>query len=75
MTSRQDWLAHGMDAGWTAPAVARWKRWPMIRHVRTIVYGLAQILVEEEWESIGFVSGGYAEWLTYGRWRGWEASA
>lgn len=75
MTDHQEWLEHGHDAGWSVPAVPRWKRWPLIRHIRALVRAAAQILVEEEWENIGFVSGGYAEWLTYGRWRGWEASA
>lgn len=69
-----EWLEKGRRNGWHAqrPKAAPWKRWPVIRHARSIILaaGMAR------WYTHGpgqfGIPTGYDEWALYGIWKGWE---
>lgn len=72
MTSIEDWKVSGDELGYTMPRAPRWKRLPIIRHVRTI-YAACMV---ELWYSNGpgviGVRTGADDWVLWGMWRGLE---
>lgn len=72
MTDMDRWIEDGVNFGWTMPVVPRWKRWPIIRHIRT--------WLEMRRVNAWYVHGpgrlgcrsGMDEWILYGMWHGKE---
>lgn len=59
--------------GWGMPYVSKWKRLPIIRHIRALFYSANLSIFENYWrETHGYEEGGYDDWVIYGMWRGWE---
>ena len=54
--------------GWTVPASPRWKRLPVIRHLRAIAYGFR---VESEGRACRRFPTGHQIWMHNIIWRGW----
>lgn len=66
------WYVDGEDHGWLMPPVARWKRLPVIRHVRAMLATLAVDEHEALWRAAGLIPTGYDRWVIYGIWYGLE---
>ena len=66
------WAIVGLRNGWTMPGAPRWKRLPVIRHVRVIYHVARLTLWRRHWEARGYVPHGYDDWVLAGMWRGWE---
>lgn len=67
------WGLAGADNDWYMPRVSFWKRWPIIRHVRTLH---AAWQVHRHYEVytgvLGMTPTGHDDWVLYGMWRGYE---
>lgn len=67
-----EWHYAGIENGWTMPCVPRWKRLPIIRHIRTLWGSLSVAF----WYALGpgsiGIETGYDDWVLYGMWRGLE---
>lgn len=68
-----EWGLIAANNDWYMPRVSRWKRWPVVRHVRTL---RAAMRVHRHYQIytglMGMASTGYDEWVLYGMWRGYE---
>ena len=66
------WREMGRQRGWTLPPKPeRWRLLPVVRHVR---FALASVQVARHyalWNSLGYFSTGYDEWVLYAIRRGW----
>lgn len=73
-TDVERWWFDGGKNGWEMPSAPRWKRLPIIRHVRAI---FGAIMVERWYHSgpglIG-IRTGYDEWVLFGIWHGLEGA-
>ena len=70
--TREEWLNHGREYDYHSPApAARWKRLPIVRHLRTIV----ESVKVEAWYNFGpgsiGIRTGFDDWVLFGMWRGW----
>ena len=73
-TDLELWSKDAREFGWTMPAAPRWKRLPIIRHVRTW-WNAYQI---HRWYTAGpgmiGLRSGYDNWVLFGIWHGLEQS-
>lgn len=73
MSEMEQWLKDGAENGWQMPTAPRWKRLPIIRHLRAIYW---HNKVERHYRmcaALGMVGRtGYDEWVVYGIWHGME---
>lgn len=67
-----EWIKAGEENGWTMPTAPKWKKIPVIRHIRTFY----NFFWTEVWYSSGpgmiGLRTGYDEWVLWGMWRGLE---
>lgn len=68
-----DWLVTGTANGWTMPSAPRWKRLPIIRHVRALIEARR---VDDWYETgpgaLGAFRTGSDAWVVLGIWLGME---
>jgi hypothetical protein len=72
MSVSPDWIKTGRDLGWQRPTAPRWKRLPVIRHIRAIRAAIAVDRHERFYRSIGLIPTGYDQWVIHGIWHGYE---
>ena len=67
------WHEQKAHHGWKLPPpAARWKRLPVIRHIRAAFLSVAVELHYSRWASVGFFGRtGYDRWVIYAIYRGW----
>lgn len=66
------WATDGVRLGWQMPPAPRWKRLPIVRHLRAV---WAAFMVERHYSRMGGLLGlrtGYDEWVLFGIWHGQE---
>ena len=60
------WKIDGEENGWRLPDdVPRWKRLPVIRHIRFIYYSVQIERHNRFWSSLGKMPSGYDEWYLH----------
>lgn len=67
-----DWFLAMEENNWQMPTAPRWKRWPIIRHLRAC---RAAIMVKHHNSlllSLGFIPSGFDRWVVAGIWGGME---
>jgi hypothetical protein len=72
MEPMNDWEVAAAENGWEMPPAPKWKRLPIIRHVRAI--WLSQQVARHNYfyGQIGLAPTGYDEWVCAGIWQGKE---
>jgi hypothetical protein len=60
------WKKDGEDFGWIMPSAPWWKKLPVVRHVRAIIYRVEVRQWNAAMRSVGMVRSGYDEWVLYG---------
>lgn len=68
----EKWETDGQRYEWKMPSAPRWKRLPIIRHIRALKLKVA---VERHYSAgIGMIGirSGYDDWVIYGVWYGLE---
>ena len=66
----REWRETGDRCGWEMPTAARWKRLPVVRHVRAI---RAAFAVERHYRAFPWgIRTGYDEWVLWGMAHGLE---
>lgn len=72
MTDLDLWEKKAREYSWTMPSAPRWKRLPIVRHIRTY-WNMIQV---ERWYANGpgyiGLRTGYDEWALFGMWHGRE---
>ena len=66
------WEDDGKLNGWQMPRAPRWKRLPVIRHIRAIYHNWRVSQHEWFYSRIGMLTSGYDRWVLHGIWRGKE---
>ena len=72
MTDLEAWEKDAQDFGWQMPAAPRWKRLPVIRHIRASYHGWQVARHNAFWQSLGKIPTGYDSWVIYGIAKGKE---
>ena len=72
MTDLDAWEKDAQDFGWQMPTAPRWKRLPVIRHIRASYHRLQVERHNGFWLSLGKIPTGYDSWVIYGIARGKE---
>lgn len=67
-----DWEADQKVHGWIMPSAPRWKRLPIIRHVRALICAGRVRKHEQMVRFLGMIPSGYDQWVLYGIWKGRE---
>lgn len=70
MGEHQAWHQDGVTQGWRMPPAARWKRLPVVRHIRAMMAALAVDEHEHIWRAAGLIPTRYDQWVLYGMWHG-----
>jgi hypothetical protein len=66
------WEQDAIDFGWVMPTAPRWKRLPVIRHVRAIWLSGKVARQTYAYIQFGFIPSGYDKWVLRGIWIGKE---
>lgn len=69
------WFEDGALNAWLMPVVPRWKRWPVIRHVRATYHWRRAVRFRSFTAAMGLGIGGvpqFDRWVVYGIARGFE---
>lgn len=70
---KEQWLEDGAKNGWEPMRPAtRWKRLPVIRHMRAFYL---KVQIERHyvvWNAMGAMRSGYDDWALVGIWRGYS---
>ncbi len=72
MTDFELWKKDGEDFGWIMPSAPGWKKLPVVRHVRVIIYRVEVRRWNAALRSLGMIPSGYDQWVVYGIARGME---
>jgi hypothetical protein len=67
-----DWSEVGKRNGWVMPAAPRWKRLPVVRHLRALRAAWYVYENEAFWGRLGMIPNGYDRWVLHGIWKGRE---
>lgn len=68
-----NWVEDGRQNGWIMPAAPRWKRLPVIRHLRAVWHRVRVERHQAFWTgATGALHSGYDHWVLYGMARGQE---
>ena len=67
-----DWEKAALENNWEMPSAPRWKRFPLIRHLRAIYHAFHLGWHERIMLEMGFISTGYDRWVLHGIWKGKE---
>jgi hypothetical protein len=69
------WSMIQRDQGWIMPAAPRWKRLPLIRHLRAIRAAWHVHQHNAFYIGLGLLPTGYDQWVLHGIWKGYERAA
>lgn len=72
MTPLTEWESDGIHNDWIMPAGPKWKRLPIIRHVRAIHHAINVRSHNAVYRAMGMIPTGYDEWIVHGIWLGKE---
>lgn len=67
-----EWEKDAQGMGWIMPAAPRWKRLPIIRHIRAMALSFGVARHNRFYRSIGKIPTGYDSWVLHGIWIGKE---
>jgi hypothetical protein len=71
--SERNWLDDAEDNGWLMPSAPKWKRLPVVRHIRAMYHSWRVSRHQQMWTAAtGALHSGYDRWVIYGMARGWE---
>lgn len=66
------WIADMRENNWRMPSAPRWKRLPVIRHIRWFFASIKVRQHERFYTSLGLLRTGYDQWVLYGIFKGYE---
>lgn len=75
--SERIWREDAERNGWVMPTAVRWKRLPVIRHIRSTYLGMKVSQFRDVTKAAGLGIGGvpqFDRWVLYGIARGYERS-
>ena len=72
MNDLELWMKDKREFGWEMPSAPRWKRLPIIRHIRASYHGRQVARHNAFWRSLGKIPTGYDSWVIYGIAKGLE---
>jgi hypothetical protein len=67
-----DWHDDQSSLGWVMPSAPRWKRLPIIRHLRAIRAAWHVFQHDSFYTRLGMIPTGYDQWVLHGIWKGYE---
>jgi len=68
-----NWLADCRDNRWVMPSAPKWKRLPVIRHLRASLLTFDVLRHEMFCSRMGLIPNGYDRWVLWGIAHGYEA--
>lgn len=75
MSSDYDrWRHDGLSNSWAMPPVSRWRRLPIIRHLRAVYGAWRAEQFYEPFSRMGMLNTGYDRWVVSGIWNDWSLS-
>lgn len=72
LSDMERWCMDGLKHNWKMPPTVKWKRFPIVRHIRFVYHSIRFMNHQSLWSSFGRFSTGYDEWVLYGMLHGME---